>query len=195
MKKRDRISRIVQAPPRPKEGDIELGIYLMGQCSPKKCTARKLVRMGFAKGYDKLHSVPKGSVLLSPFAERSISREDLDIIEATCLLVLDCSWENVDRAFPKLRRKSLAERALPYLVPVNPVNFGHPFKLSTLEALAASLVILGNRDQAERILNIYNWGPHFLTINAEALKLYEKVGTSREIIELQAQLMEGMEMG
>jgi pre-rRNA-processing protein TSR3 len=88
----------------------------------------------------------------------------------------------------------VVERALPYLVPVNPVNFGHPFKLSTLEALASALVILGNRGQAERILNIYNWGPHLLSVNSEPFALYEKAGSSKEIVEAQTKFMEGLEL-
>lgn len=176
-------------------GDVELGIYMMGQCSPKKCTARKLVRMGLANGFDKLNQVPKNSVLLSPFADRSISKEDLGTVKDGCLLVLDCSWKKVDKAFSMIRRRKVVERALPYLVPVNPVNFGHPFKLSTVEALASALVILGIKGQAERILNIYKWGPHLLSINAEPFSLYEKAGSSKEIIKEQTRFMEGLELG
>jgi pre-rRNA-processing protein TSR3 len=125
-------------------------------------------------------------VALSPFARKSISREDLEDVGKRCLLVLDCSWEKVENAFQLLRQRKVKERALPYLVPVNPVNFGRPFKLSTLEAFAAALIILGNRGQAERVLDIYNWGPHFLSMNAEPLREYEQARTSKEIIERQS---------
>jgi len=183
---KDRLSKFKRPPKREEPGDIKLGIYMLEQCSPKKCTARKLVRLKFAEGYRKLNQVPQGSVVLSPFAKKSISKEDLEDVEKRCLLVLDCSWEKVEDAFQLLRHRKVNERALPYLVPVNPVNFGRPFKLTTLEALASALIILGNRGQAERILEIYNWGPHFLSMNAEPLKEYEQASTSKEIIEKQS---------
>jgi pre-rRNA-processing protein TSR3 len=130
--------------------------------------------------------------MLSPFAGKSLSKEDLERVRTSGLLVLDCSWERVDDSFMVVRKRKVVERALPYLVPVNPVNYGHPFKLSTLEALAAALIILGRRDQAERLLDIYNWGPHFLTMNAEPLHEYENARTSKEIVERQ-RLFVGLE--
>lgn len=190
VKKRDRLSRLVKGPPRSKRrDDIALGVFLMEHCSPKKCTARKLVRLGLAEGYRKLNQVPRGCMMLSPFARKSLSMEDLETASSRGLLVLDCSWARVEEAFPLMRRRKVVERALPYLVPVNPINFGHPFKLSTLEAFAAALVMLGHREQAERVLNIYNWGPHFLTMNEGPLKEYASAGTSKEIVDIQERIM------
>ena len=76
-------------------------------------------------------------------------------------------------------------RALPYLLAANPVNYGKPFVLSSVEALAAALVILAHRQQAERILAKFAWGGTFLALNAEPLAEYAKAGTSAEVVAAQ----------
>ena len=63
-------------------------------------------------------------------------------------------------------------RALPFLVAANPVNFGRPWKLTSVEALAAALVILGERSQAELVVSSCNWGVRFLELNEEPLGFY-----------------------
>jgi pre-rRNA-processing protein TSR3 len=73
-------------------------------------------------------------------------------------------------------------RALPFVLAANPVNYGKPFQLSTVEAFAAALYILGEVRQAKKILGIYTWGPHFLELNREPLDDYRRARTSEEVI-------------
>jgi pre-rRNA-processing protein TSR3 len=155
----------------------------MNEDDPKKCSAKKLHRFGFAKLEKNLKKIPKHAILLSPFAEKSLSREDLPIAEEVGILAVDCSWENAEERFQEVS-KSYISRALPFVVAVNPVNYGKPFKLTTLEAFAASLYIIGKPDQAREILKIYNWGPHFLELNREPLEEYRKAKNSTEVIEI-----------
>jgi len=82
-------------------------------------------------------------------------------------------------------RLNLMERALPFLVAANPVNYGKPFKLSTVEALAAGLIILGERSQAELILSKFNWGHVFLKLNHEPLQEYAAAKNSAEVVRIQ----------
>lgn len=165
---------------------IKLYIYHLSQDDPKKCTALKLSKFGHAQLARKLNLLPYGPILLNPFAKKALSQEDLEITQSHGLLVLDCSWEKAEEMFKILKKgKKTHARALPFLVAVNPVNYGKPFKLSTLEAFAAALMILGYQNQARGILGIYKWAPHFLELNAEPLEEYSKARTSQDIIKVQ----------
>jgi len=66
------------------------------------------------------------------------------------------------------------------------VNYGKPFKLSTVEALAAGLVILGEPEQARSILSKFNWGYVFLELNREPLAEYAAAADSTEVVKIQA---------
>ncbi|MEM2869843.1 MAG: DUF367 family protein [Thermoplasmata archaeon] len=157
---------------------IRLFVLHFGQCDPKKCTAMKMARFGRAVLVKDLRSLllPHGAPLLDPFAPRFLSREDSPLAERKGLIALDSSWDQTDgQSFRAMTRGLRTQpRALPYLLAANPVKFGQPFRLSTLEALAAALIILGRRRQAEELLGLYTWGPRFLELNREPLKDYEE---------------------
>ena len=165
---------------------IRLYIYHTNEDDPKKCSAKKLNRFGFAKLEKNLKKIPKNAILLNPFAEKSISKEDLSLAKRNGILAMDCSWENAEVRFKELG-KYYTSRALPYVIAVNPVNYGKPFKLTTLEAFATSLYILGQLEHAQEILKIYNWGPYFLMFNKQPLEEYRRAKNSKEIIEIMKQ--------
>jgi pre-rRNA-processing protein TSR3 len=100
---------------------------------------------------------------------------------------LDFSWEHAEKALLKSVRGT--SRCLPYLIAGNPVNFGKPTKLSTVEALAAALYISGFEEEANRLLSMFKWGHTFLEINAERLEAYAKAKNSLAIVELQKGFM------
>ncbi|NYT19355.1 MAG: DUF367 family protein [Methanosarcinales archaeon] len=167
-----------------KEKKYHLHIYHARQCDPKKCTGKKMARFDLAHLFDKVQKIPRGSILLDPMAEQALSPADRNEQNIT---VLDCSWETVEEVFPQLLRLQLKHRALPYLVAANPVNFGRPFKLNSVEAFAAALYILGNKEQAEEILSKFNWGHSFLEVNKEPLEDYSKAKDSKDIIRIQSE--------
>ena len=62
-------------------------------------------------------------------------------------------------------------------------------KLSTAEALAAALYILGLTDAAEDVLSVFKWGHSFITLNREWLDAYAECSTSSEVVQVQAEIM------
>lgn len=163
--------------------EIKLYIYHASEDDPKKCSARKLAKFNYAKIETNIRKTKKKTILLNPFAEKSISKEDTDIALENGILAVDCSWKNADSAFEYLDKKNYS-RALPFVVAVNPVNYGKAFKLTTLEAFSAALCILGFADKAKKLLAIYKWGPHFLEMNKEPLERYKDAETSKKVVEI-----------
>ncbi|WP_342304640.1 DUF367 family protein [Methanolobus sp. ZRKC5] len=168
------------------EKDIKLFLYHAKQCDPKKCTGKKMAKFGLVTLSEKIERIPSRSILLDPMAEKALSPGDSTKKGIT---VLDCSWEEVERVFPQLLRMKLEHRALPYLVAANPVNFGRPFKLTSVEAFAAALYILGNKQQAEKVMSKFNWGHTFLELNHEPLEEYSEAKDSRDILRIQSEYM------
>lgn len=161
---------------------MRLYVWHAGDDDPKKCTARKLHRMGLVGLTDRASGLPHGGVLLDPYAQKAVSKEDLPDVLTSGLAALDCSWQSAERLFPKVRKK-LLPRALPYLVAANPVRFGRPTELSTLEAFSAALVIYGFDQQARELLGAYTWGPRFLEVNRQPLEAYAACETSADVVE------------
>ncbi len=163
---------------------IPLLAYRDNTCDPRKCSVKKLARSGLVRILPRIRDIPRGTILLDPTAERALSPADGP---ARSVTVLDCSWEVLDTsAIQRFRRR----RALPFLLAANPVNFGKPFKLSSLEAFAAALFILGERGQAERILSIYTWGHRFLEVNREPLERYAGAKDSTEVVAIQCEYLD-----
>ena len=160
---------------------IRLFVYHADEDDPKKCSAKKMHKFGFVKLEKNIKKVPRNTILLNPLAKKSISREDFRIAQKFGILAVDCSWKNAEKSFDYLDKKNYS-RALPFLVAANPVNYGKPFKLSTLEAFAATLYILDEIDRAKDILSIYKWAPHFLELNKEPLEDYRTAKDSEEVI-------------
>lgn len=165
---------------------MRLIIYHANEDDSKKCTAKKLARLSYAKLETNIKKISYRAILLNPFSIKTISKEDLHIAIKNGILAVDCSWKNVEKNFEYLDKKNHS-RALPFLLAANPVNYGKPFKLTTLEAFAASLYILNEIKQAEKILGIYNWGNQFLNLNKQPLEGYRKAKTSKDVIEVMKQ--------
>jgi len=165
---------------------VDLHVRYEGDDDPDKCTARKLARFDLATLHRSDGATPYG-VVLNPHAERALSPADADRARSTALVALDCSWESAGE-----KRFSLPgdHRALPYLVAANPVNFGRPMRLTTVEAFAAAASILGERETAERLLAKFTWGETFLELNAEPLERYAACADSAEVVAVQREYLD-----
>jgi len=162
---------------------VDLHVRYAGEDDPEKCTARKLARFDLVALHRSDRATPYG-VVLNPHAERALSPADAG---AAHLVALDCSWERAGEA-----RFSLSgeHRGLPFLVAANPVNYGRPFRLTTVEALAAGLYILGEPDHAREILAKFTWGETFLELNAEPLARYAGCVDSADVLNVQAEYLD-----
>lgn len=156
-------------------------IYHEGNDDARKNTALKLAKKQYAEVVKSPRDLPPGSILLDPFAEKAVSVEDVPNVLTASLAAFDCSWETAEAMLP-VARKRMEPRALPYLVAANPVNFGKPTKLSTVEAIAAALYIYGRKEQAEAALGVVNWGIRFLEVNKEPLEAYAACATSADVV-------------
>ncbi|MGZ4928916.1 MAG: DUF367 family protein, partial [Halobacteriota archaeon] len=149
-----------------------LSVFHAEQCDPKKCTAKKLAKFHLVN----LFSMPRflgraHTVLLDPSTREPLCRVD----QVTALVAVDCSWKQCEHVFQSLRAH--CRRRLPYLIAANPVNYGRPSKLTTVEALAAALYILGEAQRAKEMLGKFKWGPTFLALNAAPLNEYAEAST------------------
>ena len=168
---------------------MELHVRYEGDDDPKKCSARKLARFDLAELHRSARATPPG-IVLDPYAERALSPADGDREGDQRLVALDCSWETAEKeAF----RLDGPHRALPFLVAANPVNYGTPFQLNTVEAFAGALCILGHREQAETILGKFRWGHTFLELNDEPLRRYADCTDSSAVVAVQNEYLDAAE--
>lgn len=152
------------------------------QCDPKKCSGRKLARLNLIKCLkvkQKFHGL-----VLTPTATKCVSPQDKDILESKGLAVVDCSWARLEDT-PIASLKAGHPRLLPFLVAANPINYGKPCQLSCVEALAATMYIIGRKEIAEHYLDQFSWGHSFVELNKEVLDLYASCTNSASVVEAQ----------
>lgn len=70
---------------------------------------------------------------------------------------------------------------VPYLVAANTVNYGRPWRLNCVEALAACFCICGHEDWAREVLKHFSYGEAFLDINSQLLKRYAACATEEDV--------------
>ena len=153
---------------------MKLQVLMFYQDDPKKCTAAKMVKFGLAHNIKKIGT--KGLVL-DPFSEKTLLPKDKTLINS--IIGIDCSWNLAEQAFSK--KFSGIKRKLPPLLAGNPVNYSKLNKLTTAEAIAASLFILGFKEQAMQLLDKFKWGHTFYELNQNLLEEYSKIETEEQI--------------
>ncbi|HKV89766.1 MAG TPA: DUF367 domain-containing protein [Thermoplasmata archaeon] len=167
--------------------EIPLLVVLAGEDDPKKCSGRRLIRTGEAVEVPLGRPPASGVVLLDPHSEVPLSRLDRDRALRAGVLAVDCSWNRIGRngrypsEVPWLGRMGVRRR-LPWLVAANPQHHGRLAELTTAEALAASLVVLGEPARARRLLAPFAGGPAFFELNSGRLTSYERASGPDEVL-------------
>ncbi len=154
---------------------------MLRQDDPFKCTAAKLAKFHLA---EPVKFIRKTSIVLNPFSAEPVLKKDTEIADSVC--AIDCSW---DRADEVLKHQRLAShgigRRLPAMLAANPTSYAKLGKLSSAEALAGALHILGEKALAAEMMEKFKWGHTFLELNSNLLDDYAKAETERQVVKLE----------
>ncbi|KAE9978408.1 hypothetical protein EG328_001489 [Venturia inaequalis] len=150
----------------------------LGHCDPKRCSGKKLIRLGLMRELHIGQRFP--GVVITPNGKTVVSKADKELIEQFGAAVVEASWNRIDEV-PFGRIGGKCERLLPYLVAANQTNYGKPYRLNCVEALASAFFICGHPEWAEAILEPFSYGESFLEINEECLGKYMACETAEEV--------------
>lgn len=168
--------------------DIQVHSLWLAQDDPKKNTAVLSSKRGDITLHKRVNTLPKKGIILEPLCGKIFGPEDHNLIthQNGSLVGLDCSWKQIESSVEQvMRRTRLKPRMLPLFLAANPVNWGKPGKLTTIEALAAATYLTGNREQASKLLSGFRWGERFIELNYEPLEEYSSAKSSADLVELQ----------
>jgi pre-rRNA-processing protein TSR3 len=147
-------------------------------------------------------------LVISPKAKKILSPADRELCETYGAAVVEASWKRIDEvpwgrigSSGKMKVKGEkgtneagnGERLLPYLVAANPTNYGRPWRLNCVEALAATFYICGHEDWAEQVLGSFGYGEAFLDINGALLKRYRECADEEEVKKAEERWLEKIE--
>jgi rRNA small subunit aminocarboxypropyltransferase len=153
---------------------MKIQIVMLKQDDPNKCTAAKLVKFGLAKN---VKITTKKTLVLDPFAKKTLLASDKKLVSS--VTAIDCSWNLADKVFAT--NFSGIHRKLPPLFAGNPVNYSKLDKLTTVEAISASLFILDYKEIGLKLLAKFKWGHTFLDLNKNLFEDYSKLESEDEI--------------
>jgi pre-rRNA-processing protein TSR3 len=71
------------------------------------------------------------------------------------------------------------------MLAANPTNYSKLGKLSSAEALAGALYILGEKAQAIAIMDKFKWGHTFLELNSNLLEDYASAETEEQVSQIE----------
>ncbi|NIP62123.1 MAG: DUF367 family protein [Nitrosopumilaceae archaeon] len=149
-------------------------VFMLNQDDPKKCTAAKLVKFGLAR---RTRRLSEKTILLDPYSDNFLMPQDK--FKSNSITAIDCSWNRAEDTFT--RKMTGIPRKIPPLFAGNPVNYSKLGKLTSAEALAGALCILGNKSMASEILQKFKWGHTFYELNKNLLEDYSKLTVESEI--------------
>lgn len=158
---------------------VRVYALLFFEDSPEKNTALKMVRHGLATPLRRKKEVHGLPLVLNPFAEEYLGPWLKEQAIRSGIIVVDTSWKRLRKEHFKGIRGIHVR--LPPLLPGNPVNYGKPCILSSVEAVAAALYILGLKDYYAKLLGLFKWMETFHHLNEEVLEAYSKATNPEEL--------------
>ena len=169
--------------------EVPIHVIHLDQDDPKKCTARKMHAYGLVSLHEVVSRAPRRGYLLNPQSTTVLGPEDRGIISlGGSIVVLDCSWKKIGESLEEIAGSTRLEgRILPALVAANPVSWGKVGRLSSAEAIAATLAILGYSKQATKVLGPFRFGQQFLDLNKEPIEAYSAAKSREEILAVQSE--------
>ena len=156
---------------------MRLKVLMLKQDDPRKCSAAKLVKFGLAKP---IKQTTSRTLVLNPFSKKTLLKSDKKLVSS--ITGIDCSWNFTTDVFSE--KFSGISRKLPPLLAGNPVNYSKLNKLTTVEALAAAVYIMGDFTLASLLLDKFKWGHTFYALNENLLKDYSKAESESNIFEI-----------
>lgn len=177
---------------------MRVDVLMRYQDDPRKCTAARLLKAGIAR---RIKGVPRGrrAIVLNPYSDAVLMPSDGR--KAGAVVGVDCSWRLAEGEFGAPRdaggrRKKAggaarrydteSSRRLPPLLAGNPVNYAKIGMLTTAEAIAASLFIMGYDDMAHSVLGRFKWGHTFYDLNRNILAEYAAMTRQDDAMEIAA---------
>ena len=167
--------------------ETPLHVIHLNQDDPRKCTARAMESRGHAVLHNHPRQAPKRGILLDPLSGTLQGPGDNVLLNrGGSIVALDCSWKSLDSALREISHHTmLGGRTLPILLAANPVSWGKPGRLTTGEALCASVIISGRWDQGRLIMQRFPFGNEFLNLNHQPLLAYSKAESNAELAAIQ----------
>ena len=165
---------------------VKIYVVYFREDDPRKNTSLKMVRAGLAR---LTRRFPKRAIVLDPYARRFLGPWDRGYIEKYGVVVIDASWKKLSP--DKLRKLYGIHRKLPLLIAGNPINYGKPWILSSIEAVTATLYITGFDEVVEKLKGLYKWMNTFILLNKELLDTYRSIENEEKLIETISSIIEG----
>ncbi len=172
-------------PSPPSRPPIPLFVRFLEEDDPRRCTGHRLLQRGLVRRAAARREGRPAPIALDPFAPVPLCGRDRERAESAGFLVVDGSWNRLsarsrlsDDGESPGRRGS---RRLPLLVATNPQHFGRWTQLTTAEALAAAVYLVGRPLEAERLLEGLRGGPAFLEINRARLDRFARAASRDEV--------------
>ncbi|THH06218.1 hypothetical protein EW145_g4238 [Phellinidium pouzarii] len=173
---------------------VPVAMWDFDHCDPRRCSGKKLARLGLIRDMKigmKFRGIVVSYVLfclcVRPKGTQVISPADRELVESAGVAVVECSWARLEE-IPWHKISSPNERLLPYLLATNQTNYGKPWRLNCVEALAAAFYITGFDAYAELLLAPFGWAASFYKVNQ-----YKTCASAAQVYEMQETIMNELE--